>query len=409
MKLVVLLAAAVAATPVEKEQAAPLVQATRDSKTAEVAEAGADREGKLFSVFEIVRFNNDACTGDDGKEGVCYTAAQCTEKKGMATGNCAMGFGVCCRILVDPNCPIDVTTASATLVNPGFPGTFSDASATSCGSSSASTRAAAPRIFFPTIGTDDTSSTTLMSGIDSSENTTAGITYRWAIYKSSATVEQIRIDMKEFDIAGPKGGACTNESMTIMGADAVTHKILPDMLCGVLTGQHVYLSVKDLGTGDKDFITIEIALTSQGMQKWELLITQIEGDATDDLAPRGCLQYFKEEAGTFSTFNWDSGNGNVINGNQYSICIKDNDAYCDVALTANMDFELKQDSTTSTCNDKVAFGTNVYCGTTFDGDNMATWNYTGAYQIPVFISGDPMVELNTPAVGFEISYVLLPC
>ena len=83
---------------------------------------------------------------------------------------------------------MDVTTASATLVNPGFPGTFSDASATSCGSSSASTRAAAPRIFFPTIGTDDSSSTTLMSGIDSSENTTAGITYRWAIYKSSATV-----------------------------------------------------------------------------------------------------------------------------------------------------------------------------------------------------------------------------
>ena len=83
---------------------------------------------------------------------------------------------------------MDVTTASATLVNPGFPGTFSDASATACGSSSASMRAAAPRIFFPTIGTDDSSSTTLMSGIDSSENTTAGITYRWAIYKSSATV-----------------------------------------------------------------------------------------------------------------------------------------------------------------------------------------------------------------------------
>ena len=51
----------------------------------------------VFSVFEIVRFNNDACTGDDGKMGVCYTAAQCTEKGGSATGNCAMGFGVCCR------------------------------------------------------------------------------------------------------------------------------------------------------------------------------------------------------------------------------------------------------------------------------------------------------------------------
>ena len=51
----------------------------------------------VFSVFEIVRFNNDACTGDDGKMGVCYTAAQCTSMGGSATGNCAMGFGVCCR------------------------------------------------------------------------------------------------------------------------------------------------------------------------------------------------------------------------------------------------------------------------------------------------------------------------
>ena len=205
--------------------------------------------------------------------------------------------------------------------------------------------------------------------------------------------------------------------MTIMGADAVTNKILPDKLCGVLTGQHLYLSVKDLGT---DFLTIEITLSMNGTQEWEMLITQIEGDATADLAPRGCLQYFKEDAATFSSFNWDSGNGMLINDNQYSICIMDNDAYCDVALTANSMFELTQ--TSGTCMDKIAFGTNVYCGTTFnDATNMATCmkpptftftlipflagNFTGAYQIPVFTDGD-----NTAmAVGFEISYVLLPC
>merc|ERR1712083_763687 len=68
--------------------------------------------------------------------------------------------------------------------------------------------------------------------------------------------------------------------------------------------------------------------------------TQIESDATDDLAPRGCLQYFKEDAATFSSFNWNGGNGELINNNQYSVCIMDNDAYCDVALTANSMFEL---------------------------------------------------------------------
>ena len=120
MKLVVLLAAAVAATPVDNQPAETVVKknqpADNVAKTSDVAEPGANREGKrksyfsvifdpclitfsfsVFSVFEIVRFNNDACTGDDGKMGVCYTAAQCTEKGGSATGNCAMGFGVCCR------------------------------------------------------------------------------------------------------------------------------------------------------------------------------------------------------------------------------------------------------------------------------------------------------------------------
>lgn len=397
MKLVVLLAAAVAATPVEKEQAAPLVQATRDSKTAEVAEAGADREGKLFSVFEIVRFNNDACTGDDGKAGVCYTAAQCTSMGGSATGNCAMGFGVCCRILVDPTCPSDITTASATIVNPGYPDTVSTATATSCSSSSATTRKAAPRIFFPTTSTS-TASSTSVTNVEVSGTDTM---YRWAVKKATTTVEQIRLDFVEFDIAPPIAGACTNESMTIMGADAVTNKILPDKLCGVLTGQHLYLSVKDLGT---DFVTIEITLSSNSTQQWEILVTQIEGDATADLAPRGCLQYFKEDAATFSSFNYNDGNGMLINNQQYSICIMDNDAYCDVALTAG-GFDLTGTAPSTDCMDKIAFGTNVFCGSTFSTAGMETWNFTGSYQIPFFSDGDNSAMVT----GFEISYVLLPC
>jgi len=395
MKLVVLLAAAVAATPVEeRKEPGKLVPEQRDSRSPP-AVAGADREGKLFSVFEIVRFNNEACTGDDGKAGVCYTAAQCTDMKGMATGNCAMGFGVCCRILVDPTCPSDITTASATIVNPGYPDDVNTATTGSCSSSSATSKAAAPRIFFPTT-TTTTASSTSVTNVEVSGNDTM---YRWAIYKATPTVEQIRIDFVEFDIAPPIVGACTNESMTIMGADAVTNKILPDKLCGVLTGQHIYLSVKDLGT---DFLTIEITLANNGTQEWEMLITQIEGDATADLAPRGCLQYFKEDAATFSSFNYDNGNGMLINDNQYSICIMDNDAYCDVALTAG-GFDLTE--TSGTCMDKIAFGTNVYCGSTFGTSGMATWNFTGSYQIPVFTDGDN----SNLAMGFEISYVLLPC
>ena len=63
----------------------------------------------------------------------------------------------------------------------------------------------------------------------------------------------------------------------------------------------------------------------------------------------------------------------LINDNWYSICIKDNDTYSDVALTVNSMFKLTNSLTTNKCMDKIALGTNVYCGTMFnDASNMAT-------------------------------------
>ena len=50
----------------------------------------------VFSVFQIVKFNNDACTAVDGKIGSCYTLAECTSLGGGDGGSCASGFGVCC-------------------------------------------------------------------------------------------------------------------------------------------------------------------------------------------------------------------------------------------------------------------------------------------------------------------------
>ena len=50
----------------------------------------------VFSVFQIVKFNNDACNAIDGTLGTCYTASECTANGGEERGNCASGFGVCC-------------------------------------------------------------------------------------------------------------------------------------------------------------------------------------------------------------------------------------------------------------------------------------------------------------------------
>ena len=51
----------------------------------------------VFSVFQIVQFQNEACTTMDGLIGSCYTAAECTTLGGGDGGPCAKGFGVCCK------------------------------------------------------------------------------------------------------------------------------------------------------------------------------------------------------------------------------------------------------------------------------------------------------------------------
>ena len=55
-----------------------------------------ERASKLISVFNIVKFPNDACNTTLGLAGVCYTATECASLGGSSSGSCASGFGVCC-------------------------------------------------------------------------------------------------------------------------------------------------------------------------------------------------------------------------------------------------------------------------------------------------------------------------
>merc|ERR1712083_642167 len=55
-----------------------------------------NRNGRFFSLFTIVRFNNDACPTSSGKNGTCYTSSECSNRGGKSDGSCAGGFGVCC-------------------------------------------------------------------------------------------------------------------------------------------------------------------------------------------------------------------------------------------------------------------------------------------------------------------------
>jgi len=353
--LLSLVIAGALANPVDEEKAVAKADAT-------------ERDEKFLSVFQIVKFNNDACEAVDGTMGTCYTAAECTTKGGEERGNCASGFGVCCVAVVDPCDGGAVSLNNTYIVNPGYPNTVSDASATTCDTS---------RSFRTT--------------------RQLSATHEWTISKFSSDVVQIRFDFLYFETSLPSMGDCTNDTLLITGADPVSMKNIPTNLCGILTDQHIYVSVKEV-----DEIKLTITLATVGTQKWNILMRQYESSQLDYLAPRGCLQYIREDTGTISTFNNQAGQGELLNNHMYSTCIAQNDAYCDIALTAN-NFELSGSS--GMCSDAVVFGIEQQCGSTFGVSNQLVWNYTGSYMIPFMSDADN----SAMVAGYEIGYILLPC
>ena len=167
-------------------------------------------------------------------------------------------------------------------------------------------------------------------------------------------IVQFRIDFLTTELSAPFLGDCNNDTLTITGADAVTHKTLPNNLCGVLSGQHIYLSVKNV-----DSVQLTIKLASVVTQKWNILLRQFASSQTDYLAPRGCLQYYRQDMGTIASFNSAGGSPELLNDHMYTICIAQNDDYCDVALIAN-NFDLTGSS--GACSDSIVFSHIQECG-----------------------------------------------
>merc|ERR1711997_754807 len=65
-----------------------------------LSEESIDRNERLISTFQIVRFPNDVCVGSNSRNGTCYTSQECSDKSGTSAGSCADGFGVCCTFLI---------------------------------------------------------------------------------------------------------------------------------------------------------------------------------------------------------------------------------------------------------------------------------------------------------------------
>merc|ERR1712172_153027 len=250
------------------------------------------KEAKAFSLFNVVTFQNDACTStsittqDGARIGQCFTAEECTAKGGTASGGCAMGFGTCCLFTQD-TCGGTVENNCTHIQNDGFPTALTGTA-----------QAALPNC-------------------------------NYQINKAQEDVCSLRLDFLSFNIqAGDfaaAGGGGQIGTMDSLGACRDTFAVIANtngantpVICGQNEGQHMYVDIEPGATASSTIGFTFVALAAQ--RSWEIKVTQLEcGNAMTP--PDGCLQYHTGTAGQLTTFNY-AGNALHLADQDYNICIR---------------------------------------------------------------------------------------
>lgn len=236
------------------------------------------RDEKSFSLFSVVQFPNSECTTamTNSMLGVCLTAEECSDREGTASGNCASGFGVCCFNSIE-SLTGTITRNMTYLQNPGFPSAHA--------------------------------------------TTTATTSYAYTL-GATADIAQIRLDFHTAILSQPTtaSGACGSDVLTTASALGGTGLTL----CGVLTGQHVYIESTGAATS-ANTVTIAVATAATPVANWKILVRMIEKGNPNTLnKPTGCLQWYTGLSGTVSSFNHKNTQGTlgVMNDDSYTVCIR---------------------------------------------------------------------------------------
>ncbi|XP_059081645.1 uncharacterized protein LOC131879360 [Tigriopus californicus] len=247
--------------------------------------SGSVRQGKLFSLFNVVNFKNGPCpssssigSGNSGRRnGTCYTAAECATRGGSASGNCAAGFGVCCVFYLNAG---QTTSQNCTYIrNDNFPGTLQTTNAQS-----------------------------------------------FTIQKCSCDVCYLRLDFLTFTIRGQvdseeiMGGVC-GDSFKVTSGSNEPHPTI----CGENSGQHMYV---DMGRGCSGTALLDFSFTdASSIRLFEIKATQVECNSRSS-PPDGCLQYHTDLQGRFTTFNFAPTDNNHLGDQNYGICVRQELGYC---------------------------------------------------------------------------------
>jgi len=253
-----------------------LATLTLSSDVTEESNTGAGRAGKAFSLFSIVQFPNQQCTGASSSTtyGTCYTSSECSAKGGSADGNCAAGFGVCC-VIYTSTCGTSISTNTTYIRNPGYPSSYTATSASTCS---------------------------------------------YTIKKVSDDICQLRLDFQTFSgfATATTVSTCT-DTLAVTGQTGVD----PPSICGTNTGYHMYA---EFGATSTDSISMTLTYGSSGLttaKTFNILARQISCTATWK-APTDCTQFFTGVTGNVQSYSY----GQLLNGQYYTNCIRTEKGYC---------------------------------------------------------------------------------
>ncbi|OTF79565.1 hypothetical protein BLA29_009489 [Euroglyphus maynei] len=203
----------------------------------------------LFTFYQAYR----PCQTEYNTSGTCLARSDCLARNGMTSGSCVSGVTVCCDLKF--TCGGRTDKNGTVFVNQMYP-------------------------------LADNMTNTCQITIEKQPN-----------------VCQLRLDFDEFTLAQPdENGQCTTDSFMIRTS---VGERLP-ILCGENPGQHLYI---DVGSGFINSNPVVLSVVTNGAiggdleRRWRIKINMVSCDSLN-MAPSGCLQYFRSPSGMVQSFNY---------------------------------------------------------------------------------------------------------
>jgi len=328
--------------------------------------------GRSFSLFSVVQFPNDECTTTESSvKGTCKSADECGSTKGVSSGNCASGFGVCCynKIEIAAGATADIIYNGTYVQNPNFP----------------------------------------------TGSKLAGV-YKYNVKPTNyESICQIRIDLDTAVFASPTtAGACSTDHSVV-----TTTTFRPTTtICGTLTGQHLYIE-----TG-KAAAAATITITTTGTtttRMWKYRVRTIECDSAM-LPSKGCLQYFTGVGGDIVSLNGNHATApHMITNLNYNICFRQEAGYCGMQLTETDPLDVTApdsfhlDATTTATLNACTLTCLLIDGNRYGGSHFSASTTGDVVSGPVTITDTPfrvgVFTTGTQAAGtlFKLTYSQTPC